>query len=93
MRTIYWKIFSCWSCQQEVDAKRFQIDMETRLNRFGLALSPEKTHRIECGTFAIKRAKARGEKAATFDFPGFTHDCSRTRDGKRFRIKTPDGPS
>ncbi len=74
-------------CQQEADAKRFQIDMEARLKQFGLALAPEKTQRFEFGPFAVKRAKARGEKAATFDFLGFTHYCSRTRDGKRFRMK------
>lgn len=74
-------------CQQAADAKRFQIDMEARLKQFGLALAPEKTQRFEFGPFAVKRAKARGEKAATFDFLGFTHYCSRTRDGKRFRMK------
>ncbi len=55
-------------CQQEADAKRFQIDMEARLKQFGLALAPEKTQRFEFGPFAVKRAKARGEKAATFIF-------------------------
>ena len=73
--------------QIEADAKRFRIEMEERLNQFGLEIAPEKTQRIEFGVFAIKRAKARGEKAATFDFLGFTHYCSKTRNGKRFRMK------
>ncbi len=73
--------------QQEADAKRFRIELEARLAMFGLTLAPEKTQCIEFGPLAVKRAKARGEKAASFDFLGFTHYCSRTRDGKRFRMK------
>jgi hypothetical protein len=59
----------------------------TRLKSFGLEIAPEKTRSLAFGPFAVKRAKARGEKAATFDFLGFTHYCSRSRDGKRFRMK------
>ena len=73
--------------QTEADAKRFRVEMEERLNQFGLEIALEKTQCIEFGVFAIKRAKARGEKAATFDFLGFTHHCSRSRNGKRFRMK------
>ncbi len=73
--------------QAGADAKRFRQAMEERLNQFGLELAPEKTQCIEFGRFAIKRAKGRGEKAATFDFLGFTHYCSRSRNGKRFRMK------
>jgi len=73
--------------QTEADARRFRLEMEERLNQFGLEIAPEKTQHIEFGVFAIKRAKARGEKAATFDFLGFTHYCSRSRNGKRFRMK------
>lgn len=35
----------------------------------------------------MKQARARGERPGTFDFLGFTHYCSRTKDGKRFRMK------
>ncbi len=73
--------------QLESDAKRFRIEMEERLRQFGLEIAPEKTQRIEFGPFAQQRAKARGEKANTFDFLGFTHYCGRTRSGKRFRMK------
>ena len=73
--------------QMEADAKRFRQAMEERLNQFGLEIAPEKTQCIEFGVFAIKRAKARGEKAATFDFPDFTYYCSRSRNGRRFRMK------
>jgi len=61
--------------------------METRLNQFQLEVAPEKTKLFEFGVFAQSKAKARGERTATFNFLGFTHYCSRTRDGKRFRMK------
>jgi RNA-directed DNA polymerase len=73
--------------QTEADAKQFRLAMEERLNQFGLEIAPEKTHCIEFGALAIKWAKARGQKAATFNFLGFTHYCSRSRNGKRFRMK------
>ena len=73
--------------QLETEAKRFREEMEERLKQFGLEIAPEKTQRIEFGAYAVKRAKARGEKAATFDFLGFTHYCSRSRDGRCFRMK------
>jgi len=61
--------------------------METRLNQFHLEIAPEKTKLFEFGIFARSKAKAKGERAATFDFLGFTHYCGKTRDGKRFRMK------
>ncbi len=73
--------------QQESDAKRFRVEMEARLNRFSLEIAPEKTKVLEFGPYAQQHARKRGEKAETFDFLGFTHYCSRTRDGRRFRMK------
>jgi len=73
--------------QKESDAKRFRIEMEQRLNQFSLEIAPEKTKVLEFGSNAQQRAKARGMKAETFDFLGFTHYCSRTKDGHRFRMK------
>ncbi len=61
--------------------------METRLNQFHLEVAPEKTKLFEFGQFAQSKAKVRCERAATFNFLGFTHYCSRTRDGSRFRMK------
>jgi len=73
--------------KQEEDAKRFRIEMEQRLNLFGLEIAPEKTKILEFGPLAQKRAKDRGErKAETFDFLGITHYCSTSRNGKLFRI-------
>jgi RNA-directed DNA polymerase len=73
--------------QTEADAKRFRIELEERLNKFGLEVAPEKTKCMEFGPFARQRASARREKPATFDFLGFTHYCGRTKDRKRFRMK------
>lgn len=69
------------------DAKQFMQDMEVRLNQFHLEVAPEKTKLFEFGKFAQSKAKSRGERTATFDFLGLTHYCSRSRDGKRFRMK------
>jgi group II intron reverse transcriptase/maturase len=73
--------------QREVDAIRFRRELDERLFRFGLEISPEKTKTIEFGSFAEAKAKKRGGKAATFDFLGFTHYCSRSRNGRHFRMK------
>jgi group II intron reverse transcriptase/maturase len=73
--------------QIEAEAKDFEEAMKVRLKQFNLEVSPEKTKRFEFGVFAQSKAKARGERPATFDFLGFTHYNSRSRDGKRYRMK------
>jgi RNA-directed DNA polymerase len=73
--------------QNREDATRFQAALVERLNKFGLEVEPTKTKVLEFGRNAERNAGARGEKPETFDFLGFTHYCSRTRDGKRFRMK------
>jgi RNA-directed DNA polymerase len=73
--------------QYKDDAARFRQAMEERLALFSLSLAEEKTKVVEFGPLAAQQAKARGEKADTFDFLGFTHYCSRSRNGKRFRMK------
>lgn len=73
--------------EQEADAIRFRKEMEERLNRFGLEIAPEKSRSLEFGPCAQKKAKERGgRKAECFDFLGFTHYCTTTRSGKRFRV-------
>ena len=69
------------------DARRFMKEMEDRLNRFHLEVAPEKTKQFEFGKYAQTRANSKGERVATFDFLGFTHYCSRNKNGKRFRMK------
>lgn len=73
--------------QYAEDAKQFMQEMEIRLNQFHLEVAPEKTKLFEFGKFAQTKARSRGERASTFDFLGLTHYCSRSRDGKRFRMK------
>ncbi|EFK10687.1 group II intron, maturase-specific domain protein [delta proteobacterium NaphS2] len=72
---------------READAIRFRQALNERLSIFGLEISPEKTKTIEFGPLAEAKAKRRGGKAATFDFLGFTHYCSRSRNGRKFRMK------
>jgi group II intron reverse transcriptase/maturase len=68
--------------QHEEEAKQFLEAMRERFAKFGLALHPQKTRLIEFGRHAeqqrIKRGLGRPE---TFDFLGFTHCCSKTRQG------------
>lgn len=74
-------------CRFESDAKRFRAELDGRLAKFGLEVAAEKTKVLEFGPLAGPRARAKGEKSQTFDFLGLTHFCSRTRDGRRFRMK------
>jgi len=72
----------------QADAERFRRELTERLAKFGLEVEPSKTKVLAFGPNAAKRAKREGKKKpATFDFLGFTHYCSRTRNGKRFRMK------
>lgn len=73
--------------KHEADAKRFRTEMEKRLGLFGLEIAPEKTKILAFGPMAQQWAKAQGKrKAETFDFLGFTHYCTTTRNGKWFRV-------
>ena len=56
------------------------------MTRFGLSLHPDKTRLVEFGRFAAVKRRQRGAgKPETFDFLGFTHQCTTTRRG-RFRL-------
>jgi group II intron reverse transcriptase/maturase len=73
--------------QYKQDAERFLEAVKERLAIFGLELEPDKTRLIEFGRFAEENRKQRGVgKPETFDFLGFTHYCSKSRNG-RFRMK------
>ena len=73
--------------QHERDARCCLEELRERFTRFDLKLHPEKTRLIEFGSFAAVHRRRRGEgKPESFDFLGFTHSCSRTRDG-RFSIR------
>ena len=72
--------------QYKKEAEIFYEHLKKRMGHFGLRLEEEKSRLIEFGRYAQENAKKRGEKAATFDFLGFTHYCSKSRNG-RFRVK------
>ncbi len=67
--------------QYHSDAQRFQNALRKRLNKFALALEPNKTRLVEFGRYAERHAKARGKKPETIYFLGFTHYCTRNRKG------------
>jgi hypothetical protein len=68
--------------QHEEEAERFLEAMRERFAKFGLALHPQKTRLIEFGRYAEQRRKEQGlGRPETFDFLGFTHCCSKTRQG------------
>jgi len=72
----------------EADAERFNLELRLRLAKFGLEVEPTKTKVLAFGPDAARRARRDGKKKPeTFDFLGFTHYCSRTLNGKRFRMK------
>ncbi len=73
--------------QDGADARQFMQEMEQRLKTFHLEVAPEKTKLLEFGFFAQLKAKSKGKRAETFDFLGFTHYCSRSRNGNCFRMK------
>ena len=76
-------------CQNKREAEKVLRDIRERFAQFGLKLSEEKTRIIEFGRFAQENKRRRKEKLETFDFLGFTHYCSKTRDGRyAVRVQT-----
>jgi RNA-directed DNA polymerase len=74
--------------QHRRDAERFLQELGGRLEKFGLALHPEKTRLIEFGRFAAEnRQKRRAGRPETFTFLGFTHICGRKRRSGGFIVK------
>lgn len=73
--------------QHRTEAEKIRRALTERLQTFGLKLAEEKTKGLEFGRFAKENNKRRGKgKPDTFDFLGFTHYCSQTRDG-RFQVR------
>ena len=74
--------------QHRREAERFLQELGGRMEKFGLALHPEKTRLIEFGRFAAENRQKRGEgKPKTFTFLGFTHICGRKRWSGGFIVK------
>jgi RNA-directed DNA polymerase len=69
--------------QHRSDAERFQRDLAQRLATFRLGLNAEKTRLIRFGRFAVHQRRERGlGRPETFQFLGFTHYCTTTKDGR-----------
>lgn len=69
--------------QHQADAEAFLAALRIRFAEHGLTLHPEKTRLLEFGRFASSNRRRRNEgKPETFDFPGFTHVCGRTKRGR-----------
>jgi RNA-directed DNA polymerase len=73
--------------QNREDAMEYRAAMEERLKKFGLEVEPTKTKVLEFGPRAEGNARSKGEKPETFEFLGFTHYCSKGRDGRLYRMK------
>jgi len=76
--------------QHKQEAQRVMEDIRKRLGKFGLELAEDKTRIVEFGRFAEENHRRRGEgRPGTIEFLGFTHYCTRTRDGRfMVRMKT-----
>ena len=73
--------------QYEEEAIMVYNSLKNRLNRLGLEFAEDKTRLIEFGKCASFSRKRQGlGKPETFDFLGFTHYCSKSKNGK-FRVK------
>jgi len=73
--------------QHKREARQFYESLKSRLKKFNLEIAEDKTKVIPFGRFAEHNAKRiENTKPATFDFLGFTHYCSKSKQGK-FRVK------
>lgn len=72
--------------QDKKEAEIFYELFKNRMEHFGLSLKESKTRLIYFGRFAEENLAKLSKKPETFDFLGFTHFCSKSRNGK-FRVK------
>ncbi len=72
--------------QNKEDAEEFYERLKHRVGHFGLELEESKSRLVEFGRYAEERCRKDGNKPETFTFLGFTHYCSKSRNGK-FRVK------
>ena len=73
--------------QHKDEAQTFYKRLSDRMEHFGLSLEREKSRLIEFGRYAEENSRRRRrKKPETFTFLGFTHYCSKSRNGK-FRVK------
>lgn len=75
----------CFQYQQE--AYKFFGDLKERLRKFNLEIAEDKSKAIPFGKYAKERCNRKGQKKPpTFNFLGFTHYCSESKNGN-FRVK------
>ena len=68
--------------QYKSEAERFWKSIASRLGQFNLHLNEKKTRLIQFGRHAQRERAKRGKgRAETFEFPGFTHICSKSPKG------------
>lgn len=72
--------------QYKEEAERFNELLKKRMKGVGMSLEENKTRLIEFGRYAEERCRKEGKKPETFTYLGFTHYCSKSRNGK-FRVK------
>ena len=72
--------------EHEDDAQRFATVLPTRLTKFGLTLTEDKTRLIAFGRSTWQKAASQGHPAPRFDFLGFQHFGVPTRTG-RWRLQ------
>lgn len=73
--------------QSETEANNFYYALIERLKKFNLEIAEEKSKILPFGKYAERNCIRMGKgKPETFDFLGFTHFCSKSKDG-RFRVK------
>ena len=73
--------------QHRRDAERFLNAAKERFGSFGLEIHPDKTRFIEFGRFARENRQLSGQgRPETFDFLGFTHYCTKTRERGEFQL-------
>lgn len=69
--------------QSKWDANEYRALLVQRLAKFGLVLHADKTRLIRFGRFAAQQRAERGEgKPESFDFLGFTHFCTKRKNGE-----------
>lgn len=75
--------------REHEDALRFRVEVEQRLEAFGLKVAPEKTALRHFDGNLLKSGGRPVDKPVTFTFLGFTHFLAKTRQGKVHVGRTP----
>lgn len=67
--------------QYKDEAIKILAALKERLAKFKLELAEDKTRLVEFGRYAKQNAEFKDQRAATFNFLGFTHFIDKTRKG------------